>query len=99
MAFMHIAVFVWKDDVAREELGRRLKAALDDYVAGVDRVVSYHCGPDAGFTPGTSDFAVVGTFESRDAFVVYRDSAAHQEILQRMIVPALATRSVVQLES
>ncbi len=98
MGFMHVALFVWNDDVDPAAAGLEVGNALRDYVAKLDGVESYRCGPDAGFTPGTSDFAVVGRFDSRDAFLSYRDDPRHQAILTDLIVPRLASRSVVQVE-
>lgn len=98
MAFMHVAVFVWNDDVVAVSAAAEVGDALRDYVAQIDGVESYHCGPDAGFTPGTADFVVVGRFASRDAFVAYRDDPRHQAVLADLIVPRLASRSVVPVD-
>lgn len=95
---MHVAVFVWNDDVDRVTAGAEVSDALRAYVAKIDGVESYHCGPDAGITPGTSDFVVVGRFATREAFLVYRDDSRHQAILSDLIIPRLASRSVVQVE-
>jgi hypothetical protein len=98
MTFMHVAQFVWKEGVDADSVAADVRAALEGYVAQVDGVESYWCGPDAGFTPGTADFVVVGRFESRDAFVAYRDDPRHQAISADSIAPHLASRSTVQLE-
>lgn len=97
MTFIHVAAFVWKDEVDSGLLGEALSRALREYVAEIEGVVSYDCGPDVGFTPGASDFAVVGRFVSRSVFVDYRDDERHQNILAELIVPNLASRAVVQL--
>jgi hypothetical protein len=41
---------------------------------------------------------VVGTFNDRESFVVYRDHPDHQRIIAEMIGPNVASRTVVQLE-
>lgn len=98
MSFMHVALFVWNEGVDPTLAGTEVADALRRYVAQIDGVESYHCGPDAGFTPGTSDFAVVGRFVSREAFLAYRDDPRHQAVLADLILPRLASRSVVQVE-
>lgn len=95
MSFTHIVTFKWSDE---NFAGQPLADALQSYVANIDGVQSYLCGPDIGLTPSSYDFAVVGVFDDRDTFVQYRDHPEHQRILNQMIVPHLGTRTVVQLE-
>jgi hypothetical protein len=95
MSFTHIVTFKWTDE---SYAGQPVADALRSFVLTIDGVQSYLCGPDIGLTPSSYDFAVVGTFDDRDSFVVYRDHPEHQRILSEMIVPHLETRTVVQLE-
>ena len=95
MAFTHVVTFKWRDEDYDD---RRIADALRGLVARFDGVRSYLCGPDVGLTPGTNDFAVVGTFDDRASFIAYRDHPEHQRILAEMIVPNLQSSTVVQLE-
>lgn len=95
MSFTHIVTFKWSDE---SYAGQPVADALQSFVATIDGVRNYVCGPDIGLTPSSYDFAVVGTFDDRDAFVAYRDHPEHQRILNEMIIPHLETRTVVQLE-
>ncbi|MGE0214464.1 Dabb family protein [Mycolicibacterium sp.] len=95
MAFTHIVTFKWTDPSYADQ---PLADALQSFVTTIDGVISYLCGPDAGVSPNTYDFAVVGTFSDRDAFLAYRDHPEHQRILNEMIVPHLETRTTVQLQ-
>ena len=95
MVFTHVVTFKWGDD-GFDSGG--IATALRTLVSGFDGVVSYRCGPDTGFTPGAYDFAVVANFEDRQSFVAYRDDAEHQRILNDMILPNLASRTVVQIQ-
>ncbi len=95
MPFTHVVTFKWGDDDV-DPAG--IAAALGGLANRLPGVLRYHCGADAGFSPGAYDFAVVGTFEDRDAFVGYRDHPDHQRILAELIVPHLESRTVVQLE-
>jgi len=95
MAFTHVVTFKWlEEDFADSPIAD----ALRDLVARFDGVHSYLCGSDVGFTPNAYDFAVVGTFDDREAFIAYRDHPDHQRILAEMIGPNLQSRTVVQLE-
>lgn len=93
--FTHIVTFKWRDSSVD---GSAIAAALDELVSRLDGVRNYLCGPDAGFTPGAYDFAVVGSFQDRDSFVGYRDHPDHQRILTEMILPNAESRTVVQFE-
>lgn len=93
--FTHIVTFKWRDSSVD---GAAIAASLDELVSRLDGIHSYVCGPDAGFTPGAHDFAVVGSFRDRDSFVGYRDHPDHQRILAEMILPNAESRTVVQFE-
>ena len=90
-------MFRWLPDTTDEQVGEIAKM-LVDYVGTLDGVVSYRFGRDIGVTEGTYDFAVVGDFESRDAYVTYRDSPRHVEIIKGIVAPLLADRASVQFE-
>lgn len=94
MSFTHVVTFKWSDEAFDSSA---IATSLRELVAGFDGLQSYRCGPDAGVTPGTYDFAVVATFADRDSFVAYRDHPEHQRILSEMILPNLSVRTVVQL--
>jgi hypothetical protein len=96
MSFTHIVTFKWKDDGFDAE---PVADALKQLVPQLDGVVDYTCGPDIGLTPTSYDFAVVGSFASRNHFLTYRDHPEHQRIINEMIVPNLDRRTVVQLET
>lgn len=95
MSFTHVVTFKWQDP---DFVDQPIADALRSVVAGLDGVQSYVCGPDVGFSPSTYDFAVVGTFDSREHFVAYRDNPEHQRVIAEMIAPHVADRTSVQLE-
>jgi len=95
MAFTHVVTFAWRDD---EVDAVAVAAALTELASRLPGVRSYLCGPDAGFTANTADFAVVGAFADRESFAAYRDHPEHQRILSEMILPHAASRTVVQIE-
>ncbi|MGI9125511.1 MAG: Dabb family protein [Mycobacterium sp.] len=95
MTFTHVVTFKWRED-GFDDSG--IAGALRTLVAGFDGVRAYRCGHDAGLTPDAYDFAVVGTFDSPESFIAYRDHPEHQRILNDMIRPNLESRTVVQLQ-
>ena len=95
MTFTHVVTFKWTDD-GFDSGG--IAGALRALVSGFEGVQSYRCGADVGMSPGAYDFAVVGTWDDRQRFIAYRDDPEHQRILNEMILPNLAVRTVVQLE-
>lgn len=107
MAFTHIVMFKWKRSEGGADIGPDGRTAVDDaalaaslrsLIAGVDGVRSYLCGPDAGVSPNTYDFAIVGTFDDRESFMAYRDHPDHQRIVNDLILPHAESRVAVQLE-
>ena len=93
----HCVLFRWLPDTTDDQVDAAAKLLLE-YVATLDGVVSYRLGRDIGVTDGTYDFAIVGDFETRDAYLTYRDSPRHIEIAQGIVTPLLAERASVQFE-
>jgi heme-degrading monooxygenase HmoA len=96
MSFTHIANFKWTEETTAADV-ERITTALMALAPGLPGVESYRCGADVSRTPDSYDFAVVGVFADREAFVAYRDHPEHQLILKELILPHLANRIVVQL--
>lgn len=94
MSFVHVVTFKWRDGFS----GDQVAAALRELTSRLDGVQSYRCGSDIGMSPGTYDFAVVGSFDSREHFLAYRDHPEHQRILKEMILPNLADKTSVQFQ-
>jgi stress responsive alpha/beta barrel protein len=93
----HCLLFRWLPDTTDDQVDAAAKLLLE-YVATLDGVASYRLGRDVGVTDGTYDFAIVGDFETREAYVTYRDSPRHVEISKGIVTPLLAERASVQFE-
>ncbi len=94
----HIVLFTWNESVptghpaiAQNELRK--------YAATLDGVVSYSCGPNAGYTDGAADFAVSAVFEDVDAWHAYDTADEHNRIRREVFGPYVAERKVIQFES
>ncbi len=93
----HCVLFHWLPDTTRDQVDEAAKLLLE-YVATLDGVVSYRLGHDVGASAGNYDFAIVGDFETLDAYITYRDSPRHVEIAKGIVSSLLAERASVQFE-
>ena len=93
----HCLLFRWLPDTTDDQIDEVGKL-LQEYVATLDGVASYRLGRDIGVTEGTYDFAIVADFETREAYLTYRDSPRHVEISKGIVTPLLTERASVQFE-
>lgn len=98
MSFTHLVSFKWKDQTTPADV-EGITAALTELTTTISGIESYRCGADISRAPASYDYAVIGVFASREAFLAYRDHPEHQRILNELIGPNLANRIVVQLQS
>lgn len=68
---------------------------LIEYVAGLDGVMSYRIGRDAGLNPNTYDFSIVAEFADEADFRAYFDGDRHLEI-QRATASMIAGKASSQ---
>lgn len=96
--FHHIVLFTWNDSVpsGHEKVAQ---SELQAYAATLGGLVSYHCGPNAGLTPGAADFAVSAVFENEDAWHAYDTADEHNRIRREVFGPYVAERRVIQFVS
>jgi Stress responsive A/B Barrel Domain len=93
----HVALFTWTDGMT-EAMEQQFAAELTDFATTQPGLLAYHVGPDLGINEGSFDFAVVADFDDVDSYVAYRDSAGHQDIIQRLSRPNTKSRAAVQYE-
>ena len=67
--------------------------ALPSVIAEIE---TYRCGPNVGPSPANADFAVVATFASLDDWRVYDTHPEHTRVKTELMLPWIATRSVIQ---
>jgi heme-degrading monooxygenase HmoA len=72
--FRHVAAITFKPNVTTDQVDAMAEALRAIRTPGM---ISITCGRDAGYR-GSAEFAVVGDFESLDAYRQFSDSAAHQ---------------------
>lgn len=93
----HVVMFTWRPE-ATDEQKQTVVDNLRRLPSQIEALRSYHVGPDLGLADDNYDFAVVADVDDVDAFHAYRNHPAHQEVLQRDILPILDQRVAVQYE-
>ena len=94
----HSVLFTWKQDMPQGQVDTII-AGLSKLPAMVPSIRDYRFGPDLGISPGTSDFAVVATFDDVDGWRAYDRNEFHDSVRANDIVPWTASRTVIQFES
>jgi len=93
--FRHVAVITFKPEVSDEGIAAMAKALLAIRTPGM---ISLSCGRDYGYR-GSAHFAVVGDFDSLEAYKTFSDSEAHKAYREQHSSQIVATAVVVQYES
>jgi len=94
----HIVLCTWKPDTTDEQKDL-LASELSELSKTVPGIRAYHFGADAGLVAaGNADFALTADFDDADAYLVYRNHPAHQEVLGKFFNPILERRMAAQLE-
>lgn len=75
----HVVLFQFRPDTPATRIDQ-YERDLIEYVAGLDGVISYRVGRDAGLNPNTYDFSIVAEFDSEEAFRRYFDGDRHLAI-------------------
>ncbi len=92
----HCALFTWNPDVTDETMAA-IKAGLDR-LATLDCVAAYTHGPDAGLREGNFDYAVIGDFETVEAFQEYSSEEGHRALIKDLIIPNISGRAGIQIQ-
>jgi hypothetical protein len=90
-------MFRWADDVDGAHVGR-VAAALDELSEAIPEIDRYAHGRDLALTDGNYDYAVVGDFESVEAYETYRDHPLHRSFIADLIAGRISDRAAVQYE-
>jgi quinol monooxygenase YgiN len=90
----HVVLFEFAEGTTERQIAA-YEAALDDYVATLDGVLSYRYGRDARLNPGTFDFSIVAEFADEAAFRAYFDGEQHKQI-QRDTADMISAKSSSQ---
>ncbi|WP_030164116.1 Dabb family protein [Spirillospora albida] len=93
--FRHVVLFKWVEGTTtlqQEEVAAKLR----ELPGAIPEIREYSVGMDAGVNPGSWDFAVVADFADRDAYLAYRDHAAHRAVIDTFVSPLVAERAALQ---
>ncbi|WP_165975959.1 Dabb family protein [Actinomadura rubrisoli] len=95
--FRHVVMFMWAEGTTtgqQEEVAEK----LGELPGVIPEIREYSLGTNAGVNPDAYDFAVVGDFADRAAYLVYRDHPAHRAVIDQYITPIVAQRAAIQYE-
>ena len=74
--------------------------ALDDMVATMPYVRSYHHGIDAGLKEsGNADYGIVATFDNSEDWRKYDTDDLHNKVRAEVFAPIVGARTVIQFAS
>jgi hypothetical protein len=83
---LHTVVIAWKAGVSDSTL-EEIERAVTGLAAQVDGVESFYYGPDAEFFEGNGDYVISAVFADVDAFNAYAAHKAHQQLLEKYLLP------------
>jgi heme-degrading monooxygenase HmoA len=90
----HIVLFEFQPGTTETQIDD-YERSLIEYVSGLDGVMTYRVGRDAGLNPNTYDYAIVAEFEDEAHFRAYFDGDRHLEI-QRETASMIAGKASSQ---
>ena len=93
---LHLAAFVWKDDVTTDDVAA-LTAALREMADGIPELKFYECGESLRLRPNGADYGVAAVVENEGGLSAYLDSAAHVAVYENLLGRMVASRLAVQL--
>ena len=93
----HIALFTFTDEATDDQV-RAMQAALSDLPPVIDEIKRYTIGRDLGLGGDNYDFAVIGDFESPDAYRRYAAHPRHVDVLTTHVKPVMEDVVRIQFE-
>ncbi len=95
----HLCLVTYKDPAAVDEAAQRaIDAAYLKLPSIIPGILSMKVGRDLMLLPGNADYAILATFESRDAFRAYSTHQAHMDIIYPALGHHMASYSTAQFE-
>lgn len=95
--FHHVVLFRWRSGTTPEAVAA-IGSGLDALPGRIPEIASLAHGPDEGRGDTGWDYALAASFDSAEAWEVYRDHPVHRAVIAEHIAPWLAERASVQFE-
>jgi Stress responsive A/B Barrel Domain len=96
MTFRHAVLINFKAD-ADESYRAKVAHSVNALPDAIPEVRAVACGTDAGFTNGSSDFAIIVDLDSADDYKTYESHPAHLDLVE-LIKQGVASRTVVDFQ-
>ena len=93
--FRHIVLLKFVDDTSTEQI-TTIRDELNKLPGIISEIKHYEIGIDKGLADGNASIAVIGDFDSPEAYLVYANHPAHLAVVIERIKPILAQRSAIQ---
>jgi hypothetical protein len=95
----HVVLFSWKSPMTPDAVAI-VGRALDDMVATMPYVRSYHHGIDAGLKEsGNADYGIVASFDNSEDWRKYDTDDLHNKVRAEVFAPIVGARTVIQFAS
>lgn len=95
--FHHVVLFRWRSGTTPEAV-EAIRSGLDALPGRIPEIRSYDHGPDERRGDTGWDYALSASFDSAEAWEVYRDHPAHRALIAERFTPWVAERASVQFE-
>ena len=95
----HLCLIAYKDPAAVDAATQaKIDAAYLKLPSLIPGITSMKVGRDAGLLEGNADYAILATFESKEAFVNYSTHDAHMEVIYPALGQYMASYTTAQFE-
>src|ERR1019366_2530635 len=96
----HLCLVTYKDPAAVDEAAQRaIDAAYLKLPSIIPGILSMKVGRDLALVPGSADYGILATFESRDAFRAYSTHQAHMDIIYPALGHHMSGYTTAQFEA
>lgn len=93
----HVVILTFVPDTSEEQIAG-IVSALRGLPDVIDVLDDFTIGRDVGINEHAGDVAVLATFADRDDWQAYLDHPAHKAVVQKLVMPVLASRASLQFE-
>jgi hypothetical protein len=98
MAFRHVVLLRWADDVPDDHV-EQVRAGLDALPSQIPQIRSFQHGSDVGVSEGNYDYVVIADFDNVGDRRVFRAHPAHVLLMEEHITGKVQDRAAIQYQT